>query len=55
MSASPQAVAPNPHTNLLNVYIQIENKMGVQKKKKMKTTPRLLRTGKETIWNMETS
>jgi hypothetical protein len=31
MSASPQATAPNPHTNLLNVYIQIANKMGFQK------------------------
>jgi hypothetical protein len=27
MSALPQAIAPNPHTNLLNVYIQIANKM----------------------------
>jgi hypothetical protein len=36
MSAPPQAIAPNPHTNLLNVYIQIENKMGFQKKKKSK-------------------
>jgi hypothetical protein len=26
------AIAPNPHTNLLNVYIQIANKMGFQKK-----------------------
>jgi hypothetical protein len=33
MSAPPQAIAPNPHTNLLNVYIQIANasKMGFQK------------------------
>jgi hypothetical protein len=23
MSAIPQAITPNPHTNLLNVYIQI--------------------------------
>jgi hypothetical protein len=30
MSAIPQAIAPNPHTNLLNVYIQIANKMGVK-------------------------
>jgi hypothetical protein len=30
MSVPPQAIAPNPHTNLLNVYIQIANKMGVQ-------------------------
>jgi hypothetical protein len=30
MSAPPQAIAPNPHTNLLNVYIQIVNKMGFQ-------------------------
>jgi hypothetical protein len=32
MSAPPQATAPNPHTNLLNVYIQIANKRGVSKK-----------------------
>jgi hypothetical protein len=31
MSALPQAIAPNPHTNLLNVYVQIANKMGFQK------------------------
>jgi hypothetical protein len=30
MSAAPQAIAPNPHTNLLNVYIQIANKMGLK-------------------------
>jgi hypothetical protein len=35
MSALPQAIAPNLHTNLLNVYIQIANKMGFQKKKKI--------------------
>jgi hypothetical protein len=29
-----QAIAPNPHTNLLNVYTQLANKMGVQPKKK---------------------
>jgi hypothetical protein len=34
MSAIPQAIAPNPHTNLLNAYIQIANKMGFQPKKK---------------------
>jgi hypothetical protein len=39
MSAPPQAIAPNPHTNLLNVYIyiyiyiQIANKMGFKQKK----------------------
>jgi hypothetical protein len=27
MSAIPQAITFNPHTNLLNVYIQIANKM----------------------------
>jgi hypothetical protein len=32
MSAIPQAITPNPHTNLLNVYIQIANKMGFQLK-----------------------
>jgi hypothetical protein len=32
MSALPQAIAPNPHTNLLNVYIEIANKMGFQPK-----------------------
>jgi hypothetical protein len=31
MSALPQAITPNPHTNLLNVYIQIANKMGFKK------------------------
>jgi hypothetical protein len=31
MSAPPQAIAPNLHTILLNVYIQIANKMGFQK------------------------
>jgi hypothetical protein len=31
MSALPQAIPPNPHTNLLNVYIQIANKMGLKK------------------------
>jgi hypothetical protein len=33
MSALSQAIAPNPHINLLNVYIQIANKMGFQQKK----------------------
>jgi hypothetical protein len=32
MSAPSQAIAPNPLTNLLNVYVQSVNKMGVQKK-----------------------
>jgi hypothetical protein len=32
MSAPPQAMAPNPHTNMVNVYIQIANKIGFQKK-----------------------
>jgi hypothetical protein len=32
MSALPQATAPNPNTNLLNVYVQIANKMGFKKK-----------------------
>jgi hypothetical protein len=36
MSALPQAIAPNPHTNLLNVYIQIANKMQFQHKKKVR-------------------
>jgi hypothetical protein len=34
MSAPPQAIAPNPHTNLLNVYTQIANKMGFQQTNK---------------------
>jgi hypothetical protein len=34
MGVHPQAIAPNPHTNLLNVYIQIANKMGFKKFKK---------------------
>jgi hypothetical protein len=33
MSAIPQDITPNPHTNLLNVYIQIANKIGFQPKK----------------------
>jgi hypothetical protein len=33
MSVPSQTIAPNPHTNLLNVYIQIANKMGFQQKK----------------------
>jgi hypothetical protein len=38
MNAPPQAIAPNPHTNLLNVrvYVQIANKMVFQPKKKKK-------------------
>jgi hypothetical protein len=32
MSAPPQAIAPNLHTNLLNVYIKIANKIGFQQK-----------------------
>jgi hypothetical protein len=31
MSAIPQAIIPKPHTNLLNVYIQIANKMWFKK------------------------
>jgi hypothetical protein len=31
MSALPQAIAPKLHTNLLNVYIQLANKMGLKK------------------------
>jgi hypothetical protein len=30
MSAPPQAIAPNPYTNFVNVYVQIANKMGFQ-------------------------
>jgi hypothetical protein len=35
LSANPQAIAPNPHTNLLNIYIyiQIANKIGFQQQK----------------------
>jgi hypothetical protein len=33
MSAIPQAITPNPHTNLLNVYKQIANKMEFEQKK----------------------
>jgi hypothetical protein len=28
LSAPPQAIAPNLHKNVLNVYIQLANKMG---------------------------
>jgi hypothetical protein len=37
MSALSQAIAPNPYTNLLNVYIQIANKMGFQQKEEKKS------------------
>jgi hypothetical protein len=33
MNAPPQAIAPNLHTNFLNAYIQIVNKMEFQQKK----------------------
>jgi hypothetical protein len=33
MSAIRQAITPNSHTNLLNVYKQIAHKMGFQQKK----------------------
>jgi hypothetical protein len=36
MSAIAQAITPNSHTNLLNVYIQIANRMGFQPPKKQK-------------------
>jgi hypothetical protein len=36
LSVPPQAIAPNPHTSLLNVYIQLANKMGFQQKQKTK-------------------
>jgi hypothetical protein len=36
MSAIHQAITPSPHTNLLNVYIQIANKMGFQQQQKEK-------------------
>jgi hypothetical protein len=39
MSAPPQAIAPNPHTHLLNVYIQIANKMGFQTPPPSKENP----------------
>jgi hypothetical protein len=39
MSAIPQVITPNPHTNLLNVYIQIANKMGFKKNQQLKFRP----------------
>jgi hypothetical protein len=39
MSDPPQAIAPNHHTNLLNVYIQVQ---GFQKTKQKKKLPRQL-------------
>jgi hypothetical protein len=36
MSAIPQAITPNSHTNLLNAYIQIAIKMKFQQTNKMK-------------------
>jgi hypothetical protein len=54
MSAIPQAITPNPHTNLLIVciyiyiYIQIANKMGFQKEKiERETNIPVLVTGNE--------
>jgi hypothetical protein len=34
MCSIPQAITPNPHTNFVNVYIQIANKVGFQQNKK---------------------
>jgi hypothetical protein len=34
-SAPPQVIAPSPHTNLLNVYMQLANKMVFQQQKKI--------------------
>jgi hypothetical protein len=42
MSASPQAIASNPYINLLNVYIQIANKMGFKLKKKLQIAYKFL-------------
>jgi hypothetical protein len=33
MNPIPQVITSNSHTNLLNVYIQISNKMGFQPRK----------------------
>jgi hypothetical protein len=40
MSVLPQAIAPNPHTNLLNVCIQIANKLGFQQQEIKKVRER---------------
>jgi hypothetical protein len=40
MSVPSQAIAPNPHTNLLNVCIQIANKMGFQQQQQQKKCKR---------------
>jgi hypothetical protein len=49
LSAPPQATAPNPHTNLLNVYyIQFANKMGFQQ-----TTKKNLATKQGNLWRLE--
>jgi hypothetical protein len=32
LSAPPQAITPNPHTNLLNVYIRLQIKWGFNQK-----------------------
>jgi hypothetical protein len=42
MTAPSQAIAPIPHTNLLNVYIQIANKLEFQKKYKIQQLQTLL-------------
>jgi hypothetical protein len=36
----PMSHSPNPHTNLLNVFIQIVNNKGILKKKHSRTSPR---------------
>jgi hypothetical protein len=37
-----QAKASNPHANLLNVYIQLANKMGFQQRKKERKKERAI-------------
>jgi hypothetical protein len=51
MTAPPQAIAPNPHTNLLSLYIQIANKMGFKKTKESSNVQdRLMGRNHEVDW-----
>jgi hypothetical protein len=54
MSALPQAIAPNPHTNLLNVYILIANEMEFEQKKakkKLLVKANRIRNKKISFWS----
>jgi hypothetical protein len=44
MSAPSQAIVPNHHTSLLNVYIQITNKLGFQQQQQQQKLPVIVRS-----------